>query len=111
MSEEDATGFDVNSDGCIDRMSGLGTVIGTLVQEGVIASELQTSLLAKIENAQKSADKDNICAAINQLEAFINQVNAQRGNKISEAAADKITAYANSVIAYLLSQLPSGESC
>jgi len=108
---EDATGFDVNGDGCIDSIGGLDGMINTLVQQGVIPPELQTSLLAKIENAGKSADKDNICAAINQLEAFKNQVNAQRGNKISDEAADEISAYADSVIAYLLSQLPSGESC
>ena len=77
----------------------------------IIAPELQTSPLAKVDNAEKSATKDNICAAINQLNALKNQVNAQRGNKISDEAADEIIAYADSVIAYLLSQLPSGESC
>ena len=106
-----ATGFDVNGDGCIDSTSGLGTIIGTLVQEGVIAPELQTSLMAKVENAEKSATKENICAAVNQLGALKNQVNAQRGNKISDEAADEITEYTDSVIAHLLSLLPEGESC
>ena len=108
---EDATGFDFNGDGCIDSISGLAGFIGTLVQSGVIEPELQTSLLAKVENAEKSATKDNICAAINQLNALKNQVNAQRENKISPEAADEIIYYADSVIAYLLSQLPAGESC
>jgi len=108
---ENSIGFDVDGDGCIDSTSGLGTIIGTLVQEGVIAPELQTSLLAKVDNAEKSATKDNICAAINQLNALKNQVNAQRGNKISNEAADAIIAYTDSVINYLRSQLPPGESC
>ena len=72
---------------------------------------MQNSLSSKVENAEKSANKDNICAAINQLESLENQVNAQRGNKISGEAADEIIAYTDSVIAYLLSQLASGESC
>jgi hypothetical protein len=108
---EDATGFDVNGDGCIDRISGLDDTLEALVLEGVIAPELQTSLLAKIENAGKAVDKDNICAAVNQLGAFKNQVNAQIGKKISEEAAENIIGYTNGVIAYLLSQLPVGEGC
>lgn len=108
---ENATGFDVDGDGCIDSTSGLAGTIDALVQSGVIAEELQTSLLAKVDNAEKSATKDNICAAINQLNALKNQVNAQRGNKISDEAANEIIAYADSVIAYLLSQLPAGEIC
>ena len=108
---EDARGFDVNTDGCIDNPSGLGSIIGTLVQEGVISPELQTSLLAKVENAEKSATKDNICAAVNQFGALKNQMNAQRGNKISDEAADEIIAYTDSVTLYLVSQLPAGQSC
>jgi Tol biopolymer transport system component len=108
---EDATGFDTDSDGCIDNIAGLTDTLEALVQEGVIEEELQNSLLSKVENAEKSATKDNICAAINQLESLKNQVNAQRGNKISDEAADEIIAYTDSVIAYLLSQLQSGESC
>lgn len=108
---EDATGFDVNSDGCIDSTSGLETILDTLVQDGVIEEELQNSLLSKVENANKSAQKDNICAAINQLEAFKNHVNAQRGKKISDGGADSIIEYADSVIAWLLDQLLPGDTC
>lgn len=108
---ENATGFDVNGDGCIDSPNGLAGTIDALVQSGVIAPELQTSLLAKVNNAEKSANKDNICAAINQLNALKNQIYAQRGNKISDEAANAIIAYTDSVIAYLLSRLPAGQSC
>ena len=72
---------------------------------------MKTSLLSKIANASKSADKENICAAVNQLEALINQVNAQRGKKISDDAADQVITYAQSVIDWYLNQLPEGETC
>jgi len=49
--------------------------------------------------------------AINQLEAFKNQVNAQRGHKISDSEADNIILYADSVIAWLLDQLLPGDTC
>ena len=67
--------------------------------------------MTKVENATKSADKGNICAAINKLEALKNQINAQKGKKITEEeAADEVIAYTDSVIAYFQSQLPAGES-
>ncbi|MDH3975146.1 MAG: thrombospondin type 3 repeat-containing protein [Deltaproteobacteria bacterium] len=103
--DEDATGFDIDNDGCIDSASGLIELLDTLVNEGVIDAVLRNSLIGKVENAEKSLDKDNINAAINQLNAFINEINAQRGNKISDAAADEVIAYANSVIEYMNSLL------
>ncbi len=108
---EDATGFDADGDGCIDTLSGMVEVLDTLVSEGVIEEELQNSLLTKVDNAEKSIDKDSICAAVNKLEALINEVNAQRGKKISDEAADLSIAYTNNLITQLLDQLPSGESC
>jgi len=108
---ENATGFDADNDGCIDSVSGLASVVSTLVLEGVISSELENSLLSKIGNAEKSATKENICAAINELGAFINQITAQREKKIANEAADLLINYATNVITYLLNQLPPGESC
>lgn len=108
---EDATDFDSNEDGCIDSIEGLSSMIETLLAEGAITEQMENSLLSKLENAQSSADKENICAVTNQLEALINQVNAQRGKKISDGAADDIIAYADSIITWLINQLPEGESC
>jgi len=107
---EDASGFDANSDGCIDTPQGLIQIIQTLPAE-TLSAELQNSLVSKVDNAQKSSDKDNICAGVNQLEAFINQINAQRGKKVSDEAADDLIAFAQSAIAALNSQLPAGETC
>ena len=110
-SDEDATGFDIDEDGCIDSIGGLGSMIASLVEIGVIDEQMENSLLSKIDNAEASANKENICTAINQLEALINQVNAQRGKKISDEGADDIIAYTNSLISWYLDQLPDGESC
>jgi hypothetical protein len=108
---EDATGFDANDDGCIDSLSGLGNIVATLVVEGVISPELENSLLSKVANAGKSATKENICAAVNELGAFMNQINAQRGKKIADGAADLLIDYTTNVISSLLNQLTPGDSC
>jgi hypothetical protein len=108
---EDATGFDANGDGCTDTLGALPGIISALVTEGVVDSTMSTSLISKINNANKSADKANICAAVAQLEAFKNQLAAQRGHKISEDAADLLIAYADNLITKLLSALPAGEGC
>ena len=108
---EDATGFDADMDGCIDSPSGLIDVLETLVGSGVIDEQLENSLTSKVDNVEQSADKDNICAAINQLEAFKNQIEAQRNKKISEEGADLLIAYADNLITQLLNLLPEGESC
>jgi hypothetical protein len=108
---EDATGFDIDGDGCIDNLGELKGIVDTLVAEGVISEVLRNSLISKVENAEKSFGKENICAAVNKLEALKNEVNAQTGKKIAEEAAVEVIAYADSIINWLLFQLPSGDSC
>ena len=108
---EDATGFDSNEDGCIDSLTGLVQMVRTLVEEGVIDSQMENSLVSKVENAEKSTTKDNICAAVDQLEAFKSQVQAQNGKKISVEAAALLLNYTDNIISQLVSQLPEGESC
>ena len=103
--EEDARGFDTDQDGCIDNLIGLNDMLETLVEQGVIEVELKNSLLSKVANAEKSADKENINAAIQKLESLINEINAQRGKKISEYAAEGIILYTESIINWLLNQL------
>lgn len=104
--DEDATDYDADADGSIYSISGLASLIETLIEEASIDKKMKNSLLAKIDNAEASADKDNIDAAVNQLEAMINQVTAQRGKKILDGAADDIIAYTNNVISGFLDQLP-----
>jgi hypothetical protein len=109
--DEDSTGFDTDGDGCIDSTDGLIDIVEDLVEQGVIDEQMENSLLSKIENASQSATKDNICAAVNQLQALINQIDAQRGKKITDEAADAVIAYTQSVIDWYLDQLAEGESC
>jgi hypothetical protein len=72
---------------------------------------MQNSLISKVDNAGSSADREKICTAVNELGAFNNQVAAQLGNKISAEAASLVADYADSVVAFLESQLPNGDSC
>jgi len=108
---QDATGFDVDDDGCIDSFSGLTDLVTKLVAEEVISEQMKNSLLSKIGNAESSMERDKICTAVNELNALENQTEAQRGKKISDEAADQVVAYSNSVSAYLQSELPAGETC
>jgi parallel beta-helix repeat protein len=65
---------------------------------------IDNSLDAKLDAAAKALDdvnENNDVAAINTLQAFINAVEAQRGNKIPEADADALIAAAQAIIAML----------
>lgn len=61
------------------------------------------SLASKLENAVASIEQGQTNAAINKLEAFIHEVEAQRGKKIVEAEADALIAAAQAIIVLLLS--------
>jgi 2',3'-cyclic-nucleotide 2'-phosphodiesterase/3'-nucleotidase len=61
----------------------------------------QNSLLQKLGNAQKDIDKGKRNTAINKLEAFINEVQAQSGKHITVEAASLLIADAQWVIAHL----------
>jgi len=105
-------GFDSDNDGCIDSFDGLSSMVSDLVDSGDIANQLKKSLLSKIENAEKSINKGNTCAAVNQLEAFNHQVNAQTGKKItSQNGADYLLTYSGTLISYYLSLLIADETC
>lgn len=61
----------------------------------------ENSLSSKLENAQKSLEDGNTAAACGQLEAFINEVIAQSGKKLSVAQADQLSAAAAAIRAAL----------
>jgi hypothetical protein len=67
----------------------------------VIPSNIKTSLLAKVDSAISSLNRGKEQAAIGQLRAFINEVEAQRGKKISETTADLLIAYARNIMAQI----------
>ncbi len=72
--------------------------MNTYVANGNIDSSLQSSLTSKLNNVQQKIAQGQTGAAANQLQAFINQVQAQRGKKISIAAADDLIAQAQAII-------------
>lgn len=94
---EDATDQDANGDGCIDRVENMETVI----EELALPQGIETNLVSTVNNAMKSLDKGNDGAAVNQLQEFINKVDAQRGKKISEQDAKMLICYANKAIAQI----------
>ena len=95
---EDATERDANLDGCIDTIDDFPLVIEDLN----LPAGTENSLASKIENAQASIEDGNTNAGVNKLEAFINQVEAQRGKKISEEEAEMLIKYATNLIDELL---------
>jgi hypothetical protein len=105
----DATGFDADTDGCIDDLEGLADNLNTLVNEGVIDDNMKNSLLTKIEAAERASSRENLCAALHQLEALQNEINAQIGNKISDEAADLVMSniynYASNLISLFTKDL------
>jgi hypothetical protein len=108
---EDSTGLDADGDGCIDSFSGLTDTLQALFTQEIMDSALKNSLTKQVMNAQAIANKNNICAAVNKLEALNKEVNAQRGKKLSDESANLIVTYKNSLIIQLLNRLPEGEPC
>lgn len=71
-------------------------VEGLNLQQGI-----ENSLHAMLDAVVRALDdlnQNNDVAAINSLEAFINEVEAQRGKKISDAEADALIALAKQII-------------
>jgi hypothetical protein len=69
---------------------------GKIVDNGVLKS-----LLQKLQGVQDALKKGNTTAAINKLEAFINEVQAQSGKKIDAQVADLLIMDAQWVITHL----------
>ncbi len=63
-----------------------------------ISHGIENSLTSKLESAIVSLDNGNTTAALNQLNSFINQVEAQRGKKLTNEQADQLIAEAQRII-------------
>jgi hypothetical protein len=59
---------------------------------------LENALISKLQNALAEFQAGNNTDAVNILNAFINQCNAQRGKKLTEAQADELIAAAQAII-------------
>lgn len=79
--------------------------VSAYVASGDVDEQLQRPLNRKLQNAQQSLLEGQIDAAVHQLQAFINQIEAQRGKKITTSAADDLIAHAQAIITQLQSAL------
>jgi FG-GAP repeat len=68
------------------------------VEAADLPGGLENSLTKKLSSAQGSLARGQINAAIGKIQAFINQVEAQRGKKIPEADADAWIADAETIL-------------
>jgi len=68
------------------------------IEDMNLAKGIETALISKLNAAINSLDKTHINAAINQLNAFINQVESQRGKKLTDEQADSLTVAAQWII-------------
>ena len=59
---------------------------------------IENSLVSKLEAAMNSLQNDHENAAENELNAFINQIEAQRGKELTDEQADELIARAQRVI-------------
>ena len=84
----------------VEAIEALLTVIGELVDDKNLARSLTHPLTRAIEILSNDNPKDDK-AAVNMLGAFINKVEAQRGKKISESAADVLIEEAISLQIFL----------
>jgi photosystem II stability/assembly factor-like uncharacterized protein len=69
--------------------------------DAILSDELKNSLAVKVEAALKSIDEGRRQTATSQLTAFINEINAQSGHKISEAEAQRLILYVQKIIAQI----------
>lgn len=88
-------GMDANLDGCTDQIDDFTDVV---VDCG-LPPDTRQALVDSINASWSSIARSKFKTATNQLNAFINKVEAQRGKAISEADADMLIAFALNVIA------------
>lgn len=104
----DATGYDVDADGCIDSLRGLMDLVDQLVREGEIPAYMRRFMLRELRDVQRLLFKRNICGALDALGELKAHIDAQRLGTISRYAASKLKMYADSVARYLRKQLFRG---
>jgi hypothetical protein len=79
----------------------IGEILVDIEAMGLHAG-LEDSLETKLSDALDSIADEEYDEASNQLEAFINQVEAQRGKKLTEGQADQLIESAE-IIIYMIS--------
>ncbi|MFC2156874.1 PKD domain-containing protein [Acidobacteriota bacterium] len=95
--DKGAVSSDKTSITVISATQAAAVLVG-LVNDLGLNSGLENSLNTKLTGSVDSIAKGKNNAAINKLNAFINQVNAQRGKKISAQDADRLIDLAKRII-------------
>jgi hypothetical protein len=84
------------------KFTGFSSLMNSMATAGLIRnSGIINSLNQKIDNARKSLEKKNYNAkksAINHIEAAVHELNALRGNQITEDAHKILTQYCQNLI-------------
>lgn len=91
------------SAGTVDELIAM---VNGFVTNGEITGQAENGLLAKLDTINKKVTKGQIDPAVNELGAFINQVQAQSGKKITTEASDALIAKAQVVAAELMAGIP-----
>ncbi|HEX7181499.1 MAG TPA: M23 family metallopeptidase [Thermoanaerobaculia bacterium] len=94
---EDASGLDANADGCLDTAGALAV----LVQSLGLPPGQQTALLTSLRAAEAAIARSNRQAALGELNAFVQKVQAQRGKSIPDGDADLLIEYASNTAAQI----------
>jgi hypothetical protein len=89
-----------DSTGNIDDLIAL---VNQYVASGEIKGNAEKGLLAKLDSIKQKIMNGQGNAAVNELGAFINQVQAQQGKKISDEAANALIALVQQTTAKILS--------
>lgn len=90
----------------IENLDDLIAMVNKYVASGDITGQAENGLLAKLETIQQKLLKGQINPAGNEMGAFINEVQAQAGKKISDPAATALIAKAQEVAAELVASVP-----
>ena len=89
-----------------ENVDELIAMVNDFVTSGDITGQAENGLLAKLKTIQQKLMKGQIDPAANEMGAFVNEVQAQLGKKISEAAATALIAKAQEVAAELMAGVP-----
>lgn len=90
-------GYDADGDGCLDTFDGLIAFMASL-PDADLDPVLEAKLVARVEGAESAYARGRTARAINLLRGAINQVDLQRGSRVSDWAADVIIAYLENLI-------------
>jgi len=81
-------------------------MVNGFVASGEITGQAENGLLAKLDPIKQKVTNGQISAAANEMGAFINEVQAQSGKKITTAAGTALIANAQAVINELMARAP-----